>query len=524
MEPSGELALAAEFPTPDREQWLDLVQGVLRKSGADFGSLITTTYDGIAVQPLYTAGDQAAGRRLPGLRPVHPRRSAAGRGRGLGRTPAAPRSARPRGGARRPGERRHLAVAGNGPRIPATYCRGAGRRLPRPGAGRRSTRARTSSKPRRAMLRVWDQRARVAGERGARQPRRRPAGRAGPHRRRARRPGRGRPTCSALPAQFPGLRAWSSWTRLPYHEAGGSDAQELGASLAAGVAYLRAPDRGRAERRRRPCGSWSSATRPPPTSSSPSPSCAPPAGCGRGSPRSRGAPRRRAAPARGDVAGDDDPPRPVGEHAAHHRRLLRRRGRRRRRRHRAAVRRTRSACRTTSPAASPATPQSMLLEESHLARVIDPAGGSWYVERLTDELAARRVGVVPGDRAAGGLAAALASGLVARPARGHLGAPRGANLAHRTRPAHRRQRVPQPRRAAASTARARARRAAGGGLPPASRRAEAFEALRDPRRRAAGRDRRPARVFLAALGPVAAHTARATFAANLFEAGGIETP
>ena len=27
---------------------------------------------------------------------------------------------------------------------------------------------------------------------------------------------------------------------LPYHEAGGSDAQELGCSLAAGVAYLRA--------------------------------------------------------------------------------------------------------------------------------------------------------------------------------------------------------------------------------------------------------------------------------------------
>ncbi|MEU6126318.1 hypothetical protein ABZ831_31105, partial [Streptomyces sp. NPDC047123] len=30
------------------------------------------------------------------------------------------------------------------------------------------------------------------------------------------------------------------------------------------------------------------------------------------------------------------------------------------------------------------------------------------------------------------------------------------------------------------------------------------------------------RVFLAALGPAAAHTARATFAANLFQAGGIE--
>lgn len=29
----------------------------------------------------------------------------------------------------------------------------------------------------------------------------------------------------------------------------------------------------------------------------------------------------------------------------------------------------------------------ILMEESHVGRVIDPAGGSWYVERLTDELA-----------------------------------------------------------------------------------------------------------------------------------------
>ena len=28
--------------------------------------------------------------------------------------------------------------------------------------------------------------------------------------------------------------------------------------------------------------------------------------------------------------------------------------------------------------------QIILIEESHLAKVIDPAGGSWYVESLTD--------------------------------------------------------------------------------------------------------------------------------------------
>jgi methylmalonyl-CoA mutase len=58
-----------------------------------------------------------------------------------------------------------------------------------------------------------------------------------------------------------------------------------------------------------------------------------------------------------------------------------------------------------------------------------------------------------------------------------------------------------------------------GGLPQV-RLAEAYEELRDLSDAA---DVRP-KVFLATLGPVAAHTARATFAANLFQAGGIETP
>jgi methylmalonyl-CoA mutase len=61
----------------------------------------------------------------------------------------------------------------------------------------------------------------------------------------------------------------------------------------------------------------------------------------------------------------------------------------------------------------------------------------------------------------------------------------------------------------------------GSGLPRV-RRDEAYEALRsrsDAHLAATGS--RP-RVFLAALGPAAAHTPRATFASNLFQAGGIE--
>ena len=96
--------------------------------------------------------------------------------------------------------------------------------------------------------------------------------------------------------------------------------------------------------------------------------------------------------ARGHLAADDGPARPVGEHAAQHAGGVRRR--RRRRRHRAGA--TRSTWR--SPAASPASRRSfarriarntqlLLLEESHLGRVLDPAGGSWFVEDLTEQLA-----------------------------------------------------------------------------------------------------------------------------------------
>jgi methylmalonyl-CoA mutase len=55
----------------------------------------------------------------------------------------------------------------------------------------------------------------------------------------------------------------------------------------------------------------------------------------------------------------------------------------------------------------------LLAEESHVARVIDPAGGSWYVEDLTEQLAARAWACFQDIERAGGLRAALASGLVA---------------------------------------------------------------------------------------------------------------
>ncbi|WP_353952884.1 methylmalonyl-CoA mutase subunit beta [Knoellia sp. S7-12] len=58
--------------------------------------------------------------------------------------------------------------------------------------------------------------------------------------------------------------------------------------------------------------------------------------------------------------------------------------------------------------------QILLAEESNVARVTDPAGGSWYVETLTDDLAKAAWATFQEIEAAGGMADALASDLVAQ--------------------------------------------------------------------------------------------------------------
>ncbi|RAY11151.1 methylmalonyl-CoA mutase [Actinomadura craniellae] len=163
--------------------------------------------------------------------------------------------------------------------------------------------------------------------------------------------------------------------------------------------------------------------------------------------------------------------------------------------------------------------QTLLLEESSLARVADPAGGSWYVERLTEDLARAAWDWFTEIERAGGFATALESGLIA----GRLAGAwerRRADLAHRRAPLTGVSEFPNP--AERLPERAPAPAPAGGGLPRIHY-AQDFEALRDRAdRHAAATGTRP-RVFLAVLGPVAAHTARETFAANLFQAGGVET-
>lgn len=141
---------------------------------------------------------------------------------------------------------------------------------------------------------------------------------------------------------------------------------------------------------------------------------------------------------------------------------------------------------------------SLLISESHVARVADPAGGSYAVEKLTDDLATAAWAELGRIEESGpdALEERIAE-VVAR---------RDEQVARRTRPLTGVSEFPHlgealPERAPHPYPRAVRRYGA------------AFEALRDEPAA------RP--VFLATMGPVAAHTARATFAANLFAAGGV---
>jgi methylmalonyl-CoA mutase len=164
--------------------------------------------------------------------------------------------------------------------------------------------------------------------------------------------------------------------------------------------------------------------------------------------------------------------------------------------------------------------QAVLHDEASLARVIDPAGGSWYVERLTDQLARGAWDWFQEIERAGGQHAALRGGLIAERIAQNW-AKRTANLARRREPVTGVSEFPNLDEKPVVREPAPAR--TGGGLPRV-RRSEAFEALRsrsDAIRAETGT--RP-QIVLAALGPAAVHTARSSFAANLFQAGGIETP
>ena len=162
--------------------------------------------------------------------------------------------------------------------------------------------------------------------------------------------------------------------------------------------------------------------------------------------------------------------------------------------------------------------QALLLEESGLAQVIDPAGGSWYVETLTDELAHAAWEWFQQIEGAGGLPEALGSGLVAE----RLEATwqrRQEELAHRRDPVVGVSEYPDLAEPAVEREPAPAEPS--GGLPK-HRYAEDYERLRDAADTHEQRTGSRPRVFLATLGPLATYTARASFARNLLAAGGVD--
>lgn len=184
--------------------------------------------------------------------------------------------------------------------------------------------------------------------------------------------------------------------------------------------------------------------------------------------------------------------------------------------------------------------QLLLQEESNVGRVVDPAGGSWYVESLTDQIAVAAWSAFQELESAGGFPAALLDGQLAE----RLAESRRARLA---RVATRRdaitgvsefadlheapvQRTDRDLRTLRNRVVGAAGPAVGAatGEPteieplPRVRWAEQFERLRDASDAyVAATGARP-RAFLVTLGPVAEHTARATFARNFYAAGGVD--
>ncbi|WP_458690040.1 methylmalonyl-CoA mutase family protein [Nocardia tengchongensis] len=156
--------------------------------------------------------------------------------------------------------------------------------------------------------------------------------------------------------------------------------------------------------------------------------------------------------------------------------------------------------------------QLLLLEESRLGHVQDPGAGSWYVESLTDELAAKAWEFMQEIEAAGGYLEALQSGLLAERI-GATKAQRDSDVAHRKTAVTGVNEFPNLGEKPLSEA-ARADKA--------SRYGAAFEALRNRSDAYLAANGARPQVRLVPLGPVSENNVRVTFSTNLLASGGIE--
>jgi methylmalonyl-CoA mutase len=172
--------------------------------------------------------------------------------------------------------------------------------------------------------------------------------------------------------------------------------------------------------------------------------------------------------------------------------------------------------------------QSVLLEESNLWRVADPAAGAGSFETLTHQLCEAAWTVLQEIEASGGIEAMLTSGAFQRKVK-DTQAQRAKAIARRKDPLTGTSEFPNVSEApvevlVAMPAAAPGKQAVTIEPLPVRRDAEAYEALRDRADDIANKRGKRASVFLANLGPISAFTARATYAKNFFEAGGIEAP
>lgn len=160
--------------------------------------------------------------------------------------------------------------------------------------------------------------------------------------------------------------------------------------------------------------------------------------------------------------------------------------------------------------------QIILGEESNIARVNDPAGGSFFVEQLTDDFAEAGWAWFQQIEAAGGMTKAVGSALVADRLAAST-AERDRRLSDRSAPLTGVSMFPQ---AVEPVIERTPRPAAPESALPRRRDAEMFEALRD-RTAALGQGGSPPTVLLAALGSRRDFGARETFTTALLGVAGI---
>ncbi|PYF04898.1 heterodimeric methylmalonyl-CoA mutase small subunit [Rhodopseudomonas faecalis] len=172
--------------------------------------------------------------------------------------------------------------------------------------------------------------------------------------------------------------------------------------------------------------------------------------------------------------------------------------------------------------------QLVLLEESNLAKVADPAAGAGGIEALTKELCESAWALFQEIEQAGGAFAALVANLI-QPKVAATRAARQAAVAKRRDVLTGASEFPNLHEERASVLKAKPAEAEPYGKPNITfkaltpiRMALPFEALRNKSDHVLARKGARPKVFLANLGTPADFTARATFAKSFFETGGIE--